>query len=540
MRQGKGLNIAMAALWARQRDDMVRRFDVVESAVTMLLEGKLPPAQREAAGRAAREIADAARSLGFAAAVEHARQIEIVLQQDTGSLAHARRLSELVLEIRCDFERELAAEGERQSVAGPVAHEAADVLLVGGQQLPARELESELAGRGLRVSIARAADDIALRLGATVVVVDLGDPLAEAFMGGPSAGRHESVIGVAAATGLESRAAFARRGGRILLSADLPAGEIAEAVASMRERLHEETTHVLVVDDDPALLEQTTTLLRAHDLEVTTLDDVSRLWHALEARLPDVLLVDLEMSGSNGLELCQALRADRRWSQLPVLLLTARRDADSVRAVFAAGADDYLNKPLVEEELVQRIRNRLARVRLLRDLAERDALTGVANRRTATEQLARLEQMATRYRQPLTLALLEVDQLRQVNDSFGHEAGDEVLRRLGRRFQSEFTGEDVVGRWGGEEFVIGMYGMPAPLAVDRLRGLLDAWTGERFEDRSGRHFRTSFTVGLAELARDGDSIDEVQRAADRALARAKAAGGSRVESALEPGSGGAV
>jgi diguanylate cyclase (GGDEF)-like protein len=471
MRQGDGLNIAVAALWARQRDEMLRRVDVVETAIRALLEGRLLPAQREAAG----------------------------------------------------------APPPRSAQPG------VDVLLVGGERLPIRELQADLAARGLRVAAASASDDIALRLNAQVAVVDLSDPLAERFLSALKERRQEIVIGVADEAGLEARVAFARRGGRILLSADLAPHEIAEVVMSMRERFREERTHVLVVGDDAALLERTITLLRAHDLDVTTLQDPSHFWQTLERHNPDVLLLDLEMPGFNGLELCQAVRADPRWSQLPVLFLTAQREAESVRAVFAAGADDYLNKPVVEEELVQRIRNRLARIRLLRDLADRDALTGVANRRKASEQLARLERIAKRYGQPLTLAVLDLDHFKHVNNSFGHDAGDEVLRRLGRRLQGEFRGEDVVGRWGGEEFVIGMYGMPGPIAVDRLRALLDDWQREQFEDRSGGKFGTSFTIGLAELPASAGSLEELHRAADRARYRGKAAGGSRVEATGERG-----
>jgi diguanylate cyclase (GGDEF)-like protein len=529
MRQGKGLNIAIAALWARQRDEMLRRVDVVDAAIAALLDGKLPPAQRAEAERAAQRIANTARSFGFAEASEHARQIQLDLRRGSISLAKARRLAELVLEIRRDFEREPDLEDEAEARPHRFARPRADVLLVGGERLPVHELQTDLAARGLRVAVARASDDIASRLKAEIAIVDLSDPLASQFMGGLKPGRHEVVIGVAAEAGLESRAAFARRGGRILLSADLAPHEIGEAVMSMRERLREENTHVLVVDDDPALLEVTSRFLRAHDLEVTTLDDPRRFWHTLATRNPDVLLLDLEMPGVNGLGLCRALRADARWSQLPVLFLTERRDAEAVRAIFAAGADDYLQKPVVEEELVQRIRNRLARARLLRDLADCDPLTGVANRRKASEQLARLERIAKRYGQPLTLAILDVVQFKQVNNSFGHDVGDEVLRRLVRRLQSEFRGEDVVGRWNTWEFVIGMYGMPAPMAVDRLRGLLENWKRERFDDRRGGKFAASFTVGLAELPTSADSLEELHRAAAEALLRAKDAGGGRVE-----------
>jgi diguanylate cyclase (GGDEF)-like protein len=534
MRQGS-LNIASSALRARQRDELLRQLDVVESAVAALVEGKLAPGQRDEAKRAAAVIAGDAARRGMPTASAHARQIELDLQRGSPSLARMHRLSELVLEIRRDFER------QPESVAGGsgVGIPAADVLLVGGERLATADLERQLGSHGLRVVVARSPDDIALRLNGVIAVVDLTSSLAEEFMANLGE-RHDVVIGVAADAGLDARVAFLERGGRILLPADLAPHETAGAVLSMHERLREDTTHVLIVDDDPQLLEHTSGLLRAHDVKVTTLDHAGRFWQTLEARRPDVLLLDLDMPGADALKLCRALRADARWSQLPVLFLTARRDADSVRALFAAGGDDYVNKPVVEEELVQRIRNRLARMRLLRDLTDRDSLTGVVNRRKTAEELARLEQLAGQYRQPLVLAMLDVDHLKHVNDSHGHDAGDEVLRRLGRRLSSEFRGECVVGRWGGEEFLIGMYGTPRQVAVDRLRRLLDDWKRERFEDRSGSQFGASFTAGVAEMPVNASSLEELHSAADLALSRAKAAGRGRLESAPERGSGRAV
>jgi diguanylate cyclase (GGDEF)-like protein len=359
-------------------------------------------------------------------------------------------------------------------------------------------------------------------------VIGLADPLAQRLVDQPEAGSHPVVIGLTTDASLSARVEFARRGGRMLLPADTPPLEVADAVASVRAGLASEAARILVVDDDPALLELTRSILDRHGLDVTAIDDSTRFWQTLEAGNPDVVLLDLEMPGYSGLELCRAIRADPRWSQLPVLFLTARADADAVGEVFAAGADDYLTKPVVERELVQRIQNRLERIRLLRDLADRDALTGVANRRKATEQLAHLERIATRYGQPLTVAILDLDHFKHVNDTYGHEIGDEVLRRLGRRLGREFRGEDVVGRWGGEEFVVGMYGMPGTLAVERLQGLLEDWTRTPFDDPRGGEFTTAFSAGIAELPANADTLVEVQRAADEALYRAKAAGRGRV------------
>ena len=534
--QDPDLRAAIAALWERQRGEMMRRVDAVEAAVEALGESRLEEDQRAEGERAAHKIAGAAGTFGFHDATEHGRSLELALRAGP-ELDDAQRLSALVRELRAAFDR------GPQDADDPGADEAPglgdlDVLVVGGERIDETQLRAEFVARGLSTAVARADVELARRAHAPIVVIDLSEAGSDEVLEAV-AGDGACVIGLAAAATLEARVGFTRRGGRLLLPADLLPSDVADAVVAMREQIASEGTRILVVDDDPVVLEVTTTTLRRNGLDVVSLDDPDRFWQTLEATNPDVVLLDLEMPGYNGLELCGAVRADPRWSQLPVLFLTARREPEAVRAVFAAGADDYMTKPVVEEELIQRIQNRLERIRLLRDRADHDPLTGLANRRKASEQLQRLERLARRYGQPLSLAIVDLDHFKHVNDSYGHDTGDDVLRRLGHRLASEFRGEDVVGRWGGEEFLIGMYGMPAGQAVQRLRDFLGDWKRERFEDGRKGAFATSFSAGIAELPSSSNKLTELQRLADDALYRAKAAGRSRVQLSGDRETGGA-
>jgi diguanylate cyclase (GGDEF)-like protein len=206
------------------------------------------------------------------------------------------------------------------------------------------------------------------------------------------------------------------------------------------------------------------------------------------------------------------------------MVLTSRRDAATIEAIFEAGADDYLAKPVLPAELRVRVRNRVERLQLHRRLSEVDGLTGVANRSTASHGLDRLLHLAVRNEQPLSLAIVDLDRFKAVNDRHGHPAGDEVLRRFGRALGQTFRGEDVVGRWGGEEFVIGMYGMSAGDASVRLEQLLAVFGDERFAGAAGSAFRVGFSAGVASFPEDGEDLPALHAAADRALYRAKDAG----------------
>lgn len=231
----------------------------------------------------------------------------------------------------------------------------------------------------------------------------------------------------------------------------------------------------------------------------------------------------------SGIELCQVVRNDPHWEELPVLVLTAHTDANTVCQLFTAGADDYVSKPIVGPELINRIFNRLERSRLLHSLAETDALTGVANRRKSTQELNQYLLLAERYRQPMSVALLDIDQFKQVNNRYGHAVGDQVLSRLGELLRHTFGSNDVVARWGGEEFVIGMYGTNRENAVMRVTQLLKTLRRQVFTGSSNpTPFQMTFSVGVAQYPEDGCDLQILYQAANAALERAKAAGCNRV------------
>jgi diguanylate cyclase (GGDEF)-like protein len=281
---------------------------------------------------------------------------------------------------------------------------------------------------------------------------------------------------------------------------------------------------VLAVDDDRAISAALVALLAPSGIAVRTLNEPLHFWEALEEAQPDLLILDLDMPDLDGIDLCQAVRADARFRQLPVVFLTAHTDAACVQRIFEAGADDYVLKPIVGPELVTRVRNRLDRIRLYRELAERDGLTGVASRRKATATLLSFASMSGRFAQPTALALIDLDHFKRLNDQLGHKAGDDALRRAGQMLLSAFRGEDVVGRWGGEEFIVGMYGMTRDDAVKRMTDVLDSFRDEIFTGRGQRTMRLSFSGGVAEYPRDGTDLHDLLRAADEAMYRAKAAG----------------
>ena len=322
------------------------------------------------------------------------------------------------------------------------------------------------------------------------------------------------------------RVEIARRGGRGFLPHSLTAISTVDAVISLRQRLRPVGTRVLAVDDDPVTLATIKASLVEAGLDLMTCVDPTRFWALLEEHEPDLVMLDFDMPTVSGPELCRALRNDQRWASMPLLFLTSRASADEVHEMFDAGAYDYVHKPFVGPELLARIFNRLERLRLYRTLADVYALTGVFNRRKSVEDIERLLRIADRAQQPVSLCVLDVDDFKAINDQHGHPAGDAVLRGIGAALHRFLRGDDVIARWGGDEFVVAMYGMSSGDGRHRIDDFLEEIRDTSFG--AGHGAQVTMSAGLAEYPVDAADLDSLYRTADRALYIAKQEGRDRL------------
>jgi DNA-binding response OmpR family regulator len=163
------------------------------------------------------------------------------------------------------------------------------------------------------------------------------------------------------------RVKVARMGGRGFLQKPVSPDQVWQAIAQVLQQSSAPEAKLLIVDDDLQLLDFLRTLLEPWGFNLTLLNDPQQFWNTLEQFVPDLLILDVEMPDLSGIDLCQVVRNDPRWSDLPVLFLSARTDSQTVHQVFTAGADDYVNKPIVGPELVARVLNRLERTKIRRN-----------------------------------------------------------------------------------------------------------------------------------------------------------------------------
>jgi len=301
-------------------------------------------------------------------------------------------------------------------------------------------------------------------------------------------------------------------------------GKTEEGVA-----LQEEPSRILVVDDDPDAVRALSVALSSSQVEVVGVSDPYRLMEELAEHRPDLLLLDVEMPGPSGFDLCRLVRSKPEWQALPILFITAHTGVEFRVTAFQAGADDYLAKPVMREELRARVHSRLERARLARERSERDSLTGLLLRRPFLESLQSRLAESQRQRRPLALGFLDVDRFKKINDTHGHLAGDRVLMQMGRLLSRCFRKEDLRCRWGGEEFVVALLGETGEGAKIVLGRMATELAKLEFQSDKGEPFQVTFSGGVAVAPGDGMTLDALLRMADERMYRAKAAGGNRIE-----------
>ncbi|BAY51715.1 two-component response regulator [Thermostichus vulcanus NIES-2134] len=329
------------------------------------------------------------------------------------------------------------------------------------------------------------------------------------------------------------RLAAIRLGSRMTLSKPVDVERLLQTLEQLLQPQEMTSASILAVDDDAVTLAILKRLLEPWGMSVTSLQDPDQFWDVLETTNPELVILDVQMPGINGLELCQVVRNDPRWNQLPILFLTATTDPALVTQLFAVGADDFVNKPIVGPELITRIINRLERTRLLKRLAEVDPLTGLSNRRKATEDIERFLTLASRQQQTLCIAVLDLDYFKRINDTYGHDVGDQVLVTTARMLRQSLRIEDVVARWGGEEFLIALYGISLEVAKHRLAICLQRLRNHTFHAPNHDSFKVTFSAGISQFPTHGQSLVQLVKMADDALYAAKAAGRSQIMTALK-------
>ena len=298
------------------------------------------------------------------------------------------------------------------------------------------------------------------------------------------------------------------------------------AVDELTAPISEEPLRVLVVDDEPEAAAYHALLLEQAGMITQQVHHPADALTALERFSPDLLLVDVYMPVCSGKELATIIRQQPEYLGLPIIYLSSETDSQKQMSAMAAGVEAFLTKPVKPDELVSAVQLRAERLRLLRSLMTRDSMTGLYNHSTTTELISKTLAQAHRENSQHAMAMIDIDNFKQVNDTYGHLAGDQVIITLARLLKSRLRLSDIIGRYGGEEFVVLLKGVSAEKAatlIDSLRedfALVDFHAGDV-------HFRCTFSAGISSCP-EQSSTESLRLSADQALYRAKSQGRNQV------------
>ncbi len=299
--------------------------------------------------------------------------------------------------------------------------------------------------------------------------------------------------------------------------------------------------NILLVEDQPNSAERLCSALTRHHRVTVEPDPHRALLLATEGNF-DLALVSLDLRGFDGLRLCSQLRSLDRTRNVSIVMLGEQHESARIRRGLEFGVHDFLVRPIDRNELIARVRTQVRRrrfsdtlreaVQASMELAVTDDLTGLHNRRYLDRQIGPLFGKAASERLGLACLLLDIDRFKSINDTHGHEAGDEVLRAFADRIRLHMRTIDIVARYGGEEIVIVLPGADLSAAqgiAERIRERVESTSF--LIQRGTTAIRVTVSIGVA-VRHDGDAdAADMLKRADLALYRAKTAGRNRVEAA---------
>jgi len=295
---------------------------------------------------------------------------------------------------------------------------------------------------------------------------------------------------------------------------------------------------ILVIEDRPESVAWFQSALEPAN-EVSAVDSFEEAVVRVRGGDYDLIVVSLGLRGFDGLRLCSQLRSLPEGRNVPILVLVSEGDRRKLNQALEMGVNDYLTRPVDKNELIARVRTNLRRkryadrlrhnVQLSLEMAITDQLTGLHNRRYMSRHLDNLVTNAQKTNKPLAFLIMDIDHFKSVNDTYGHDIGDEVLREFASRISASVRGIDLACRYGGEEFVVVMPDTDfdfAMMVAERLRKGVEE---KAFEiSRDPGKLNITISIGIASSEKEGDTAEALLHRADQALYRAKREGRNRV------------
>lgn len=327
---------------------------------------------------------------------------------------------------------------------------------------------------------------------------------------------------------IEPIVALMRSGIDITIPVEEQASMVLNCILDLVKTNEQEKYRVLVVEDSRVAMALIQRTLAQHGIDTYAINEPGKLLSALESYRPDLILMDMYMPRFNGVEATRVLRQMAAYSALPIVYLSGESEVGMQVEALRLGGDQFLIKPFNPVLLAAVVKTKIERFRETQRSSRLDGLTGLLNHTAAK---SRLKTMVGKLAQhgSLTVAMLDIDHFKSINDTYGHPIGDQVIRGLAWLLKARLRTIDMIGRYGGEEFLIGLPDVSPEQArsvIDRIRVDFSALP----HAHPGGALYVTFSAGVASYP-FSDSATGLTEAADRALLQAKRLGRNQIEKA---------
>jgi diguanylate cyclase (GGDEF)-like protein len=287
---------------------------------------------------------------------------------------------------------------------------------------------------------------------------------------------------------------------------------------------------VLLIDDDVFSMERHRIMLETWGIVAKCVSNPVDVMTVIDEFKPDLLMIDLNMPLCSGIELAKVIRFHKQWIHIPIIFLSGELDANRQMTALKTGGDEFITKPVVERPFVSMILMRAKRARQLAELMIRDSLTGLLKHTEIKDRLCHELARARRNKTTVSVAMLDIDKFKRINDTYGHPVGDTVIATLAHLLRRALRTTDIVGRYGGEEYMVVMPDSDVANAIRKLDLLRREFEAIGFHHKD-LEFHCSFSGGVSD-SDSSDKIDLLIEKADMALYRAKTQGRNQILGAL--------
>ena len=292
-------------------------------------------------------------------------------------------------------------------------------------------------------------------------------------------------------------------------------------------RRHEAPYRVMIIDDDIALSTRYQFVLKRAGIDAHTVNDPRQALEAMHTLRPEVILLDVNMPLCSGPELAQIIRLDEDWLRVPIIYLSAETNTQRQSQALLHAGDDFITKPILDHALVNAVFARAQRARAMSNALSRDGLTGLLKHNDIKEQVGVGLARSQRTHEATSVAMIDIDHFKHVNDRYGHLIGDGVIRMLANLLRQRLRKTDSIGRYGGEEFVVVLANCPQADAVNLIEEIRESFAHLHYA-ADGQKLRTTFSAGVA-TASSNDSVRALLDRADKALYVAKQQGRNQTQ-----------